>query len=236
MNLTQQLKNYRNDFLQLIYPQYCYSCHEELVGSTSGICGVCASELQYTLFENYQEPSSLDKLFWGRVKLENTFALLYFKQSGATQRILHDLKYNSRSELGWHYGKEIGARLKQMENLKNLNGIIPVPLHPKKQFIRGYNQAEKIADGIAETLEIPVEHNMLRRQIFAESQTKKGLFSRWENMQQVFKASKQEEKTGHYLLVDDVITTGSTLEVCVKELQQKFPGIRISVASLAVAN
>ena len=235
MNLTQQLKNYRNDFLQLIYPQYCYSCNDELVGSKSGICAVCESELQYTLFESYQDPTSLDKLFWGRVKLENTFALLYFTQSGASQRILHDLKYNSRSELGWYYGQEIGNRLKQLEALKDLNGIIPVPLHPKKQFIRGYNQAEKIADGIAEILQIPVAHNMLRRQIFAESQTKKGLLSRWENMQQVFKASKQEEKTGHYLLVDDVITTGSTLEVCVKELQQKFPGIRISVASLAVA-
>jgi ComF family protein len=236
MNLAQQLKAYRDDFLQLIYPQYCYSCNMELVGSKSGICGVCESELQYTLFENYQEASALDKLFWGRVQLEKTFALLYYTKSGASQRILHDLKYNSRSELGLYYGQEIGQRLKTVNGLNDLSGIIPVPLHPKKQFIRGYNQAEKIADGIAEIINLPVEHQMLRRKVFAESQTKKGLLSRWENMQQVFKASNQQEKSGHYLLVDDVITTGSTLEVCVKELKQKYPGIRVSVASLAVAS
>jgi len=235
MNLTQQFKTYRDDFLQLIYPQYCYSCHMELVGSKSGICGVCESELQYTLFENYAEPSALDKLFWGRIPLEKTFALLYFTQSGASQRILHDLKYNSRSELGVYYGQEIGKRLKTIEGLNDLSGIIPVPLHPKKQFIRGYNQAEKIANGVSEIVDVPVEHQMLRRQVFAESQTKKGFLARWDNIQQAFKASKQQDKTGHYLLVDDVITTGSTLEVCAKELKQKYPGIRVSVASLAVA-
>ena|SRR6218665_1914358 len=235
MNLTQQLKDYRDDFLQLIYPQYCYSCNDELVGSKSGICAVCESELQYTLFENYEGSSPLDQLFWGRVKLEKTFALLYFTKSGASQRILHDLKYNFRSELGMYYGLEMGTRLKRLDILNDLSGIIPVPLHPKKQFIRGYNQAEKIANGISEVLGVPVEHQMLRRKIFSESQTKKGFLARWDTMQQVFKASKQQGKTGHFLLVDDVITTGSTLEVCVKELQQKYPGIRISVASLAIA-
>lgn len=235
MKLVQTIKGYTNDFLQLIYPQYCYACNDELVGSSSGICPICEIDLSYTLFENYSEPSSLDQLFWGRIKLEATFALLHFNKEGATQKILHDLKYNSRSELGRYYGEEMGRRLKSMEVLKDLTGIIPVPIHPKKEFIRGYNQAEEIAIGLSSVLELPIEHQLLKRKVFAESQTKKGLLSRWENMQEVFKAGKEKAKTGHFLIVDDVITTGSTLEVCVKELQQKFPGIRVSVASLAVA-
>jgi ComF family protein len=229
------IKNLKNDLLQLIYPQNCFGCNIELVGSKAGICPVCAIDLEYTLFENYREASQLDKLFWGRVHLEGTFALLYFSKTGVSQQILHQLKYNSRKDLGFYYGSEIGKRILKMDAFKDVSGLIPVPLHPKKQFIRGYNQAAEIAKGVAEATSLPLRTDLLKRTVFSESQTKKGRLSRWDSMQNIFSSSQKGNETGHFVLIDDVITTGATLEVCIRELQKNFPGIKISVASLAVA-
>lgn len=234
MQLTiDRIKGLKNDLLQLIYPQNCYGCGMELVGSKAGICPICAIDLEYTLFENYQEPSQLDQLFWGRVHLEGTFALLYFSKTGVSQQILHQLKYNSRKDLGFYYGTEIGKRILKMDAFRDVSGLIPVPLHPKKQFIRGYNQAAEIAKGVAAETGLPLRTDLLKRTVFSESQTKKGRLSRWDSMQNIFSSSQKGNETGHFVLIDDVITTGATLEVCVRELQENYPGIRLSVASLA---
>jgi ComF family protein len=236
MNFTKlSISTFKNDFLQLVYPQNCYGCGTELVGSKAGICPVCTIDLEYTLFENYQEASALDKLFWGRVTLIGTYSLLYFAKTGVSQQILHQLKYNSRKDLGAYYGAEIGKRIQTMENFKDVVGLIPVPLHPKKQFIRGYNQAEELAKGVAEETRLPIRMDLLKRTVFSESQTKKGLLSRWDSMQNIFNSTKQGTETGHFVLIDDVITTGATLEVCAREILKNYPGIKLSVASLAVA-
>lgn len=229
-----KLKGLKNDLLQLIYPQHCYGCSIELVGSKAGICPICSIDLEYTLYENYREASQLDKLFWGRVELKGTFGLLYFSKTGVSQQIIHQLKYNSRKDLGSYYGSEIGKRISTMNVFKDAAGLIPVPLHPKKQFIRGYNQALEIAKGVAEATGLPIHTDLLKRTVFSESQTKKGRFSRWDSMQNIFSSAQKGNETGHFILIDDVITTGATLEVCVKELQTNYPEIQLSVASLAV--
>lgn len=231
--MKPHIKKLSHDLLQIIYPQHCYGCEMELVGSKAGICPVCAMDLEYTLYENYSEATPLDQLFWGRVKLNGTYSLLYFNKEGISQNILHHLKYNSRRDLGHYYGMEVGRKLITQEKFHNIEGLIPVPLHPKKQFVRGYNQAEEIAKGIAETTGIPIRTDLLKRTVFSESQTKKGFLARWESMQNTFNSTKTSTTKGHFLLVDDVITTGATLEVCVRELQTKYHGIELSVASLA---
>ena len=233
--LKPKIKQLSAELLHVLYPQFCYSCSVELLQTNSGICPICSYDLEYTLHENYIEPSSLDQLFWGRVPLEFTFSLLYFNQRTATQRILHDLKYNHRNELGLHFGAEMGERLKKIEAYQSVTALVPVPLHPKKQFIRGYNQAEEIAKGIKSINGTPIRMDLLKRTIFSESQTKKGLMGRWDSMQQIFNAVGNVNANDHFLLVDDVITTGATLEVCARELRNLFPDVRISVASLAVA-
>lgn len=234
--LQPKVKRLSAELLHVLYPQFCYGCSMELIDSKSGVCPVCSYDLEYTLHENYTEPSALDQLFWGRVPLEFTFSLLHFNQKTATQRILHDLKYNHRNELGLHFGEEMGKRLLTMERFKSVTTLVPVPLHPKKQFVRGYNQAEEIAKGVALATGLPIRMNLLKRRIYSESQTKKGLLSRWDSMQEIFNATGADLNGGHFLLIDDVITTGATLEVCARELRNRFPEIQISVASLAVAH
>jgi ComF family protein len=192
--------------------------------------------LAYTHFEDYSEVTNLDKLFWGRVKLEGTYALLRFKQQSSTQQILHELKYKNNPEIGKHFGKEIGVKMKRIDKFSDMDALIPVPLHPKKEFIRGYNQAEIICKGIAESSGVALRKDLLKRVAFTESQTRKGKSSRWDNMQNRFKLQGIKNRNlKHLVVVDDVVTTGSTLETCIRILREEFPQAKISVAVLAVA-
>ncbi|MGV3613644.1 MAG: ComF family protein [Fluviicola sp.] len=236
LNFSSNFNKWTRDLLHVLYPQTCLICKYEYNQSKLAICPICSSELAYTNYEDYPEETNLDKLFWGRVNLEGTYALLRFKQEGSTQKILHELKYRSNPEVGIHFGKEIGSKLKNMTKFSDVDALIPVPLHPKKEFIRGYNQAEVICKGIAESSGKTLRKDLLKRISFTESQTKKGKTSRWENMQNRFKI-QGIKSTGlkHLLVVDDVVTTGSTLETCVRILREEFPEAKISIAVLAVA-
>lgn len=236
LNFSSNFNKWTRDLLHVLYPQNCLICKHEFNQSKLAICPICASELAYTHFEDYTEATNLDKLFWGRVHLEGTYALLRFKQQSSTQQILHELKYKDNPEIGKHFGREIGTKLKSLARFSDVDALIPVPLHPKKEFIRGYNQAEVICKGIAESSGTRIRKDLLKRISFTESQTRKGKSSRWENMQNRFKiqgATNTELK--HLLIVDDVVTTGSTLETCVRILREEFPKAKISIAVLAVA-
>jgi competence protein ComFC len=234
--VVPKFNKWTRDLLHVIYPQTCLICQDEFNQSKLAICPICISELSYTHFENYSEASYLDKLFWGRIPLSGTYALLRFKQENSTQRILHELKYKNNEEVGIHFGKEMGTKIGLMEQFKDADVLIPVPLHPKKEFIRGYNQAEIICRGITKTSGIPLRKDLLKRTSFTESQTKKGKTSRWDNMQNRFKLrGNQEIHFKHLLVVDDVVTTGSTLETCIQILREQFPESKISIVVLAVA-
>jgi ComF family protein len=236
LKISSNFNRWTRDLLHVLYPQNCLICTNEFNQSKLAICPVCSSELAYTFFEDYSEATNLDKLFWGRVNLEGTYALLRFKQDGTTQQILHELKYRNNPEVGKHFGREIGLKLKGLTKFSDADALIPVPLHPKKEFTRGYNQAEMICRGISESSGVAVRKDLLKRISFTESQTKKGKSSRWDNMQDRFKL-KATRNSGlkHLVIVDDVVTTGSTLETCIRILREEFPETKISIAVLAVA-
>jgi ComF family protein len=190
--------------------------------------------LPFTYFENYKAPQIIDKLFWGRSDLVYTYALLYFKKGSKTQTLMHHLKYKNKADLGIQLGEMIGNRLMN-DGENKIDFLVPVPLHPRKQFKRGYNQSERLAKGLSNKWGIPINDKTLIRGSNAQSQTKKGRYGRWTNVSEAFliKDFKTLENK-HVALIDDVITTGATLESCVQLLQSKVKGIRVSIICLAV--
>lgn len=227
---------WKRDLLHLIYPQQCIICDVETNLSDLSICPICISELNYTHFEKYTEPTPLDKIFWGRIPLQASYALLRFKKAGNTQQLLHELKYKNNPEVGVYFGKEIGTQLLNIPAFSDADALVPVPLHARKKFIRGYNQAAVISKGIAATSQIPLREDILKRTSFTESQTKKNRNSRWENMQNRFQIKRKKSTSfNHLILVDDVVTTGSTLETCLRILKAQFPHAKLSVVLLAMA-
>lgn len=221
--------------MHLIYPCTCIICETELARTEPILCSKCESSLHYTDFENHIEPTPLDQLFWGRVSLTATYALLYYKRTNSSQALLKALKYHRRSEVGAVFGRKIGTKLLTMDRFNTVDALIPVPIHPKKLAIRGYNQSEMLANGISEIINVKVERGFIIRNEHSESQTTLGRFKRWDNVDGKFSII-QSTNLKHIALVDDVITTGSTLESIILSIQKKFPDIQISVISLAVTN
>ncbi|HRO74924.1 MAG TPA: ComF family protein [Crocinitomicaceae bacterium] len=235
MNVLQYLKRTSTDILHLIYPETCLVCQSELSSFEKHLCTLCKNELHHTDFENYKEDSPLDKLFWGRIPVNTLFALLYYKKNDQSQAILHHLKYYNRPDLAQYMGELIGERIKEMSAFSTVDFLVPIPLHEKKKHIRGYNQSEEIAKGIATLTNKPINTTFLTRQTHTESQTRKGKFERWTNVQEAFCLNEElPEHIKHIALVDDVITTGSTLETAVKLIKDKYP-IEISIISIAYA-
>ena len=231
----QKISKWKDDLIHLIYPSSCLICEKELSEFNNHFCPFCTNELNFTYFERYEEPTILDQLFWGRVNVYSTYAHLFFEKEKSTQPILHALKYKDKPEIGIEMGKAIGENLKKMSSFSSVDVLIPVPIHSKKQFTRGYNQSEKIADGIAEVLNIPVVPDFMGHAKQTESQTKKGRFLRWDNVENKFKAKKTASTSfKHIAIVDDVITTGATLEAIIRMIRENNPEIRISIISLAI--
>ncbi len=217
----------------LIYPNVCLICEKEVLNHSINVCPFCEMDFNYTYFETYAEPTILDKLFWGRVKIDRTFALLFFEKNKAAQPILHALKYKSRKEVGIQLGRIIGRKIES--NFPKLDGLIPVPIHPKKKFMRGFNQSELIANGISELIEVPVYSNLVIKKDNTKSQTKMGKTLRWINAQDQYEWDKSKlQKFNHIAIVDDVITTGATIESIAKSILNEFNEIKISVISLAL--
>ncbi len=237
MNLLQFFKSDIDSILHLIYPKSCLICLEEIINDRiNEICPFCENQLSYTYFEKFTEPTTLDKLFWGRVEVQATFALLFFEKEKSTQQILHALKYEFNTRIGIQFGKKLGLQMKQMSQFVDVDAIIPVPIHPKKEFVRGYNQSEQLAKGLSEVLNIPINKSLISKRINTISQTKLGRFKRWDNVLEIFLVSPKINKIPkHLVIIDDVITTGSTIESMIRSIHQVYPEIRISIVSLAFA-
>jgi competence protein ComFC len=219
----------------LLFPNICLSCSCELGISEESLCHFCFAKLSFTYFEGANEPTSLDKIFWGRVLIKDTYALFFFEQDKPSQKILHSLKYQNKGNLGVLFGRIIGERMKKNDLMGNLQALIPVPLHPKKEFARGYNQSEKIALGISKLLAIPILKKSIKKIKHTESQTKKDRFQRWENVNTIFGAKQAIIPFQHIAIVDDVVTTGATIEALALELLSNNPDLQISIISLAIA-
>ncbi|MFT5823311.1 MAG: ComF family protein, partial [Crocinitomix sp.] len=171
-----------------------------------------------------------EKLFWGRVEVQHIYSLLNYQRGNQTQKLLHLLKYKHKRKLGQYFGEVLAEVISEPESIQ---AILPVPLHPKKERLRGFNQSRVIADGIARKTNIPINETCLVRSSHNLSQTKFSKYDRWDNVRQIFtiKQSKQLENK-HVLLVDDVLTTGATIEACILELL-KIKNCTVSVATLA---
>jgi ComF family protein len=221
------------DFINLIYPDYCVVCDDLLRKHEKSLCTNCLLDLPRTEFHDDRE-NFVEQLFWGKVKLELATSYLNFVKGGKVQQIMHKFKYKGYKEVGENLGKRFGAELKKTE-FAAIDAIVPVPLHKKKLKKRGYNQSEYLARGLAQSLQKPVISNVLIRNKFTETQTKKSKFDRWQNVSDIFIVNDNNQFEGkHILIVDDVVTTGSTLEVAAAEIL-KCNNTRVSIATLAVA-
>lgn len=232
--MFQSIQTYFNAFTQLLYPNLCPACGNHLIKNQK-LCFDCEANLPLTDFHLHKENEVTEK-FYGRISIENGGALLRFTKSGRVQELIHELKYYGNSEIGIHLGRMYGEILKKNNAFKTIDLIIPVPLHPKKEKQRGYNQSDMIAQGLSDTMNIPWQRNILIRTEYTISQTKKSNINRFENVKNAFTVSQPKLiQNKHILLVDDVLTTGATLEVCALSLLE-VEGCRVSLAVLAIAS
>ena len=223
-----------DDFISLLFPKICAACGNSLWKQEETVCLSCEFHLPRTNFHLALE-NPVSQLFWGRVNLESAAAFLYFNKGNKVQRLIHQLKYKGRKDIGIYLGRQYGQHLKYSPFFQTVQLIVPVPLHPKKFVQRGYNQSEQFAIGLGETMKIPIDPYAICRKKETETQTKKSRFRRWQNVAEVFDVTNPGSmEMKHVLLVDDVITTGATLESCIHALSS-IHGIRISVATIAAA-
>nr|WP_121270627.1 ComF family protein [Pedobacter schmidteae] len=228
------LKLLFRDLIGLLFPNLCCACGAYLYPGEQQLCTKCIYQLPYTDHHLHAENKAARQL-WGRVPCNAVMSLLHFKKGSRTQNIIHSLKYKGRKDLGVKLGSMIAAKLQAGTSYKDIDIIIPVPLHPSRESARGYNQSKCIADGISKTLGLPVDTKCLLRSRSTRSQTKKGRYSRFKNMQTVFSVTNAAHIKGkHILLVDDVITTGATLEACSLVLLKQKIG-KLSIATVAFA-
>jgi ComF family protein len=213
------MKKYFLHFLDLIYPRLCVACENPLQTQETHLCINCLIHLPKTNSHNIQT-ELLERKFWGKITVTQTLAYLKFSKKGYVQNILHALKYKNKPELGEYLGKLYGNELKSVKIHEKIDFIIGIPLHVDKQKLRGYNQADAFAKGLSMSLGVPYYTDLLIRNTFTESQTKKrSRLGRFKNIEGVFEVSNPEKiKNKRVALVDDVLTTGSTLEVAGKVL------------------
>ncbi len=224
-----------NNVLSLFYPRLCAACGDALQQNEQCICLNCMLHLPETQFHK-THLNPLREVFDGRVPVEEVTALMGYKKSNRTQKILHSLKYKGQKEIGSFLGEYLGRQLLTEERYRDIRYILPIPLHPKKQRKRGYNQSEWIAMGLSKGMGIPYLTNVLVRTHFTETQTHKGRFARWQNVKEVFEVHHPEKvEHTHVLVCDDVLTTGATTEAAIRKLLD-VEGIRVSVATLAAAS
>lgn len=223
-----------NDLFNLFFPRICQACGEALAPVDEEICLSCLYLLPYTHF-HLDTDNAMVQSFWGRVPVEGAAAFLYFHKGGKVQHMIHRFKYKKRHQIGTFLGRIYGYQLLKQTPYNTVDMIIPVPLFKKKQRKRGYNQSEIFAKGLSMALGVPVETNILFRTKESESQTRKTQSQRWENVKEIFSVIHAEQLEGkHILLVDDVMTTGATIEACATTLL-KDNNVRISVVTIAYA-
>lgn len=222
------------DFIHILFPSTCIGCGSLLVGSERHLCTKCVASLPLT---NYYEIENnpMELRFAGRIPFQAASAHLIFQHQSITRTILHEIKYHNNIPLALTMGRQIGLALSQSHRFDDVSSLVPVPLHWIKKWTRGYNQAEIICKGIAETFPRPIITQSLYRQSFTSTQTKKSRLDRLKNMENVFALRNTASLIGHHvLLVDDMTTSGSTLESAASTLLQ-IPDITISLISLGIA-
>jgi ComF family protein len=230
-NLTRVI--YLHDFFDLFFPNYCAGCGESLLRKEKTMCVGCLMQLPRTYMHD-QRDNALEKLFWGRTDIQMATAFLRMPRHGLTHKLIHELKYNDNHEVGIMLGKLFGHELSNSNDMRQFDYIVPVPLHPKKKAERGYNQCDFIAEGLQEGMGVEMDISNLIRTQHTTTQTRKSRMSRWQNVESIFALRHPDTFANkRILLIDDVITTGSTLAACADVILQAG-NVKLSVAALAM--
>jgi ComF family protein len=223
-----------DDFISLLFPRLCCACGNHLMRNENLICTECYVLIPRTNY-HIAEDNPVAQLFWGRCIIEKAAAFSYYNKGSRIRNLIHNMKYKGIREIGIELGRIYALSLKSSGFTKDIDLIIPVPLHPVKKRTRGFNQSEIISMGIADVTGLPVDTKSLVRTTVSETQTKRSRYERWTNVEGIFHViDPQTIMNKHVLLVDDVITTGSTIESCSYELL-KIEGVKVSVVALAFA-
>lgn len=221
------------DLINLIFNNGCHACGTTLTQAENCVCLNCLGQMEETHFHAKPIENELYFRFAGKVPIQGATSLFYFDKKGRVQKLLHQLKYKEQPEVGIFLGEFWGNELKKSPFLQNVDAIIPVPLHKRKEIQRGYNQSEKIAVGLAKETNVPLIKDVLLRERKTDTQALKSRFERWLNVADAFVV--KENPPRHILLIDDVITTGATVEACIRALvAHPEPPLSIKVASLAI--
>ncbi|OZV71154.1 amidophosphoribosyltransferase [Winogradskyella aurantia] len=219
----------------MFFPKICEACDNVLKDNELVICLKCRHELPITNF-HFDNPEAVKKVLYGRVKLVNATALLHFSKKGLVQQLLHNLKYKGHENISEFFGNWLGAELKTIDDYKSIDVVIPVPLHPSKMRKRGYNQVTKFARSMAKELDISYNDKVLVKTRNTKTQVFKNRLKRWTDDRGLFRITEDQSLKGkHILLVDDIITTGATVEACAAVLL-KIEKIKLSLATMAIAD
>lgn len=222
------------DVISLFFPRVCPGCGNLLYKNEEVLCIRCLANLPKTNFHNIRE-NAVEEIFWGRINLKHAVSYLYFAKDGLTQNIIHNLKYKGNTQIGVLMGTLYGQELLSSGIFNDLDVIIPVPLHWKKLKKRGFNQSEVFGKGLSSSLHVPQRSDLLVRKVNTATQTKKTRAERLDNVTGVFEITdKSYLENKHVLIVDDVITTGATIEATATTLLE-IPGVRVSFASIGFA-
>lgn len=220
------------DIFNLFFPEVCLTCKNQLYSNESSICTFCRHDFPQTNFTN-ESNNLLEKLFYGRTPINEATALFYFHKKGKVQELVHQLKYRNHEEIGELLGSWLGEEIKLSNRFTSIDYIVPVPIHPNKRKKRGYNQLTKFGEALARTLSKTLIENNLIKVDSTDTQTRKGRMERWLNVQNHFElADPSFFENSHVLLIDDVVTTGATLEACSNQFLNCH-NTKVSIAVMA---
>ena len=234
MLLTKYLKRGYNDVINILFPRFCLSCGNVLHHNEYDICHRCLSGLQLTGFD-YRGNNPVYEKLSAIVNIESATVLFLFDKSGTIQKLIHNLKYNNQPQIGVFFADSSINYLSNPGFFNGVDYIIPVPLHPKKQRKRGYNQMTEFGKSLEKIFKVPYSEKILFRHIHTETQTKKNALQRRENVKNAFRVANPGRYTGkHFVIIDDVITTGATVEACAETILNNIPHAKVSILALTM--
>jgi len=224
-----------SDFLNLFFPETCIGCSTNLRYSEKILCTQCLLDLP-RIYPKTKQLNPLEDLLVGQFNFEFAHALFHYTKDKTYSKLLYNLKYNNRPDIGVYLGELLAVQIEEMHKNNSVDCIVPVPLHSKRLHKRGYNQSEEIAKGISNVLSIPIKTNDVLRKVHTQTQTSKSREERLNNVANIFAISNNSTlESKHVLLIDDVITTGATIISCALAILKASPNTKISICSIGLA-